>query len=182
VVIDTTAVPSITLTYTATFTLAVAKAGSGSGTVISSPAGINCGKACAHKFASGSAITLTAKPAAGSRFAGWSGACTGTGACKLTVNASKRVTATFTVIPPPNTTVTGAFVTTGGGKATLDFKGSGGFGKLHFQCQLDSKGWQACSSPKTYTGLARGGHVFKVRAVDSRGKADPTPAQHTFKI
>jgi hypothetical protein len=182
VVLDTSGVPSITLTYTVTYTLTVARAGNGSGTVTSSPAGISCGTTCGHKFAVGSAVTLTAKPTPGSKFAGWSGACTGTGTCKVTVNANTSVTATFTVIPPPSTTVTGAFIDTGSRKATLNFKGSGGFGSLHFQCRLDSKSWQACTSPKTYTGLTRGHHVFSVRAVDARGKADPTPAQHAFTI
>jgi hypothetical protein len=182
VVTDTTGVPSITLTYTAEFALNVAKKGSGSGTVTSAPAGINCGKTCAKKFPSGSGVTLTAKPAPGSKFAGWSGACAGTGSCKLTVTAARSVTATFTAIPPPNTTITGAFIVTGGGKATLDFKGSGGFGRLQFQCKLDSKAWQACSSPKTYTGLAHGHHKFQVRAIDSRGKTDATPATRTFTI
>jgi uncharacterized repeat protein (TIGR02543 family) len=41
-------------------------------------------------------VTLTANPApAGSTFAGWSGACTGTGACVVTMTANRSVGATF---------------------------------------------------------------------------------------
>jgi hypothetical protein len=86
-------------TATATFesdkTLALAKAGSGSGTISSSPAGISCGLTCAHAFTHGTAVTLTATPSAGSSFAGWSGACSGTGPCTLTMGADQTATARF---------------------------------------------------------------------------------------
>ena len=79
---------------TTTATLTVAK--SGNGTVTSSLAGINCGGDCSESYASGAAVTLTATAAAGSTFTGWSGACTGTATCTVTMNAAKSVTATFT--------------------------------------------------------------------------------------
>ncbi len=44
---------------------------------------------------SGTSVTLTPTPAAGSVFAGWSGACTGTGACVVTMNAAQSVSAVF---------------------------------------------------------------------------------------
>jgi hypothetical protein len=77
------------------YTLEVKKAGSGSGEVTSSPAGIACGGACTAKYAENTKVALTAKEAAGSTFAGWSGACTGTGSCEVTMSAAKSVTATF---------------------------------------------------------------------------------------
>jgi hypothetical protein len=40
-------------------------------------------------------VTLTAAAASGSTFAGWSGSCTGTGSCVLSMTASRSVTATF---------------------------------------------------------------------------------------
>ena len=47
-------------------------------------------------------MTLTATPAAGSSFTGWSGdLCTGTGSCVLTMSADRSVTATFDLVPPP---------------------------------------------------------------------------------
>ena len=81
-------------------TLTVAKAGSGSGTVTSTPNGIDCGATCAAGFDAGP-ITLTATPSAGSHFAGWSGACSGTGACTLTMDGDHAATATFEADPPP---------------------------------------------------------------------------------
>jgi uncharacterized delta-60 repeat protein len=86
-------------TATASFetdkTLTLTKAGGGTGTVTSSPAGISCGSACTHVFTHGTAMTLTATASAGSSFTGWSGACSGTGACILTMSADLTATATF---------------------------------------------------------------------------------------
>ena len=68
---------------------------SGSGTVTSAAAGINCGAACSGSYLSGTSITLTATPTNGSTFAGWSGACTGTGPCTVAMTVTRSVTATF---------------------------------------------------------------------------------------
>ncbi|HTJ41569.1 MAG TPA: choice-of-anchor D domain-containing protein [Kofleriaceae bacterium] len=84
---------------TNTYTLAVARSGTGGGVVTSAPAGIDCGATCSASFAYGTAVTLTATPSAGSSFGGWSGACTGTGTCSITIAQAANVTATFTIIP-----------------------------------------------------------------------------------
>ena len=81
------------------FQLSVQVAGGGSGTVSSSPAGINCGQLCSASFASGIVVTLAASPAANSFFAGWSGACSGVGACKITLSQNSSATATFSDSP-----------------------------------------------------------------------------------
>jgi hypothetical protein len=75
--------------------LTVSKSGNGSGTVTSSPAGINCGATCAADYDAGSVVTLTAAPSTGSSFTGWSGACSGTETCTVTIDAAKSVTASF---------------------------------------------------------------------------------------
>jgi hypothetical protein len=88
-----------TATFTlSTHTLTVTRAGTGTGSVTSSPAGVNCGADCSEIYNYGTVVTLTATPATGSIFAGWSGgACTGTGTCVTTVTAAAAVTATFTL-------------------------------------------------------------------------------------
>ena len=91
----------ITGSSTTSFTLTVTKSGTGTGTVTSSPAGISCGPTCSANFDSGAVVNLTATPDSGSTFAGWSGACSGTGACSMTMDAAKSVSANFTASPGP---------------------------------------------------------------------------------
>ena len=76
-------------------TLTVGRSGLGGGTVTSSPAGITCGADCTEAFAAGAVVTLTATPDGTSSFAGWSGACSGTGTCTVTMDADRAVTAGF---------------------------------------------------------------------------------------
>lgn len=83
------------------FTLAVSKTGTGSGTVASSPGGISCGATCSALYSDGTSVSLTPTPASGSTFGGWAGACTGPGACILSMTGNKSVTATFTADTPP---------------------------------------------------------------------------------
>src|ERR1019366_2893636 len=90
---------SVTATFSASTSspvqLTVQNAGTGAGTVTSNPSSINCGQTCTASFASGTSVTLTATPNTGFTFTGWSGACTGTGTCSLTLTADTSVTATF---------------------------------------------------------------------------------------
>ena len=51
-----------------------------------------------------------------------------------------------------------------------------------FQCKLDRRPWTACRSPLAYTRLKKGLHVFRVRARDAAGNADPTPAARSWRI
>ena len=82
--------------------LSVIKTGSGSGTVSSNPQGIDCGVDCFEAYATGTIVTLTATPAAGSRFVRWSEiGCPGTGPCTVTVQSALVVTATFDELNTP---------------------------------------------------------------------------------
>jgi hypothetical protein len=99
------------------YTLTVGKNGTGSGTVTSSPGAINCGATCSQTYTQGTVVTLTPTPTAGSTFAGWSGDCTGTGACTVTMSQARSVTATFNLVPvvppvvglPPSVPASGLF-------------------------------------------------------------------------
>jgi hypothetical protein len=51
-----------------------------------------------------------------------------------------------------------------------------------FACSLDQGVFTACSSPKSYTGLAVGQHTFRVQAVDAAGNVDATPASYPWTI
>lgn len=74
----------------------------GSGTVTSSPTGINCGVDCTESYTYGTDVELTADPAPGWNFSGWSVDLSGSANPEtITMNGSKNVTATFTG-PVPN--------------------------------------------------------------------------------
>lgn len=75
--------------------LSVTTSGSGVGTVTSAPAGINCGTTCSATFPAGSPVELSAAPATGSVFTGWSGDCAGALSCHLTMDVDRTVTAVF---------------------------------------------------------------------------------------
>ena len=91
-----------------TFALTVALAGAGSGSVASTPAGIACPSDCTESYPDGTLVDLTPTAAAGSRFTGWSGDCTGTGACTVTMSAARAVTATFVPLRTLTVSVTGS--------------------------------------------------------------------------
>jgi virginiamycin B lyase len=87
----------VTATFASTVTsVQLSVTSTGSGTVTSSPSGIACGTTCNASFASGAVVTLTAAPAAGYSFAGWSNAgCVGVETCVVTLKAATTVAASF---------------------------------------------------------------------------------------
>jgi YVTN family beta-propeller protein len=102
------AATSVTATFTAQYVLALTTIGSGS--IVAQPAPM------AGKYDAGTVVTLTATPASGSQFSGWSGACSGSNAtCSVAMDATKSVTATFIVPPPPPAQFTLTLNTVGNG-------------------------------------------------------------------
>jgi hypothetical protein len=75
--------------------LSVELGGDGNGTVTSSVAGIDCGSDCEEVYPADTVVTLTATPDSDSYFLGWSGACTGTDPCTLTLTAAQTAHADF---------------------------------------------------------------------------------------
>jgi hypothetical protein len=88
------------------FTLEVTLSGGGAGHVGSAPSGIDCGSDCSHLYAEGVSVTLTAAPDAASSFAGWTGDCSGTGACVIELTEDRFVGAAFDALPPRTLLVT----------------------------------------------------------------------------
>jgi hypothetical protein len=91
--------------------LSASVTGAGEGTVTSSPAGINCPEACKAELNEGATVLLTATPKAGSAFNGWTGACSGTGTCSVTLNAAASVAADF--VPAPSASAVSARIQAG---------------------------------------------------------------------
>jgi hypothetical protein len=89
-------------------------------------------------------------------------------------------TFTWTVdLDPPDTTITRlgstpstdvvSFVLTSNESAT-------------FECNLDGTGFVACASSFTTPSLSDGEHTLIVRAIDTAGNVDPSPASHTWLV
>jgi hypothetical protein len=90
--VATTRTSSITITPL--IRLAVKRSGTGAGTVTGN--GISCGRTCTAGFPAGTHVTLTAHAGHDSRFAGWSGDCSGHHRCSLTMSKARAVSARFT--------------------------------------------------------------------------------------
>jgi phospholipase C len=95
-VITVTAPETVAASFEATRGVSVALSGNGSGTVTSSPAGINCPTTCTAVFPDNTQVTLTETPGTNFYFGGWSGACSGTTTCSVTVSTAENITASFT--------------------------------------------------------------------------------------
>jgi uncharacterized repeat protein (TIGR02543 family) len=68
----------------------------GEGKITSTDNTLNCGETCQATYEADNTVTLTATPATGYNFAGWTGDCSGTSATTtVTMNAAKSCAATF---------------------------------------------------------------------------------------
>jgi hypothetical protein len=116
------------VTVVAPFDLAINVAGNGGGVVNANPPPnaaqcsngkgnriVNADLTTSSSYAPGTVVTLTAVPNANSVFAGWSGDCSGTGACVLIMDSDKSVTATFNLQTSTNFTLTIAKAGSGNG-------------------------------------------------------------------
>ena len=82
----------------------------------------------------------------------------------------------------PQTALTGgpaSSVPVNSATATFTFASQTG---ASFECSLDGGAWRTCGSPATYGGLANGTHTFAVRAVDTAGNVDGTPATRAWTV
>lgn len=103
-----------------TYVLTVSKTGPGAGRITSAPGGLDCGALCQSDFNTGVVVVLTAAANAGSTFAGWQGACSGAGACQVTVDAAKSVVAVFNLVAPLAQSITVETVGAGAGTVTSE--------------------------------------------------------------
>ncbi|NJD92276.1 MAG: choice-of-anchor D domain-containing protein, partial [Geobacter sp.] len=160
----------------ASLTVAKQSAGSGNGRITSTPAGIALqpsDSTATATFSSNITVTLTATPDNGSVFAGWSGDCSGSGSCSVTMSQARSVTATFTyALPGAPTGVTAA---AGNGQATVSFTApaSNGGSAITGYTVISAPGGITASgaaSPIIVTGLTNGtAYTFTVTATNGNG-------------
>ena len=89
------------------------------------------------------------------------------------------VTAAADTTPPDTSIVSGPSGSTTSTTASLAFSATE---SATFECRLDAGAWSACTSPKAYTGLAVGVHTFDVRATDTAGNTDLSPASRGWTV
>ncbi len=88
----------------------------GAGSVHSHPSGIDCpARSCSATFSSGQTVTLTTSTDGGSHLITWTGDCSGTGQCPLTMDAAHEVGADFSGPSTPTLSIK----TTGSGSGTV---------------------------------------------------------------
>jgi YD repeat-containing protein len=94
---NVTANHTIAAQFSLAYLLSVSLNNTAGGVVTSTPTGINCGSTCSANYLAGASVTLTATANAAYNFTGWSGDCSGTGTCTLTMDSAKDVTANFVI-------------------------------------------------------------------------------------
>ncbi len=93
------------------YAIGVAKTGMGWGSITDDRGKLSCGADCSGTYDLNTPVVLTATPEPGNEFAGWSGACSGTGTCLVTASGVLNVTATFNVDPCSGTGALSATIT-----------------------------------------------------------------------
>ena len=81
----------------------------------------------------------------------------------------------------PNTTIT-AQPPNPTNQTSASFSFSSTEAGSSFQCSLDGAPFAACTSPRSYTGLADGAHTFDVQATDPAGNMDASPASYGWTV
>ncbi len=68
------------------------------------------------------------------------------------------------------------------GSRTASFEFSASKAGTQFQCRLDGGDFSPCTSPQEFGNLPEGTHTFEVRAFDSNGNVDGSPAVYTWTV
>ena len=68
------------------------------------------------------------------------------------------------------------------GSRTASFEFTASKAGTQFQCRLDGGDFSPCTSPQQFGNLPEGTHTFEVRAFDSKGNVDGSPAMYTWTI
>ncbi|MEH3053951.1 MAG: OmpA family protein [Patulibacter minatonensis] len=83
--------------------------------------------------------------------------------------------------PPTTTFPTKPAATTNSTTANFTFA-TNESGGVTYECSLDGVAFAACTTPKSYTGLADGSHTLRVRATDVVGNVESPAASYTWVI
>jgi Divergent InlB B-repeat domain len=148
------------------------------GQVTSTPVSIDCGVAattCSAQLPAGTSVSLTATPVAGYQFIGWSGVCSGMGACVVTMSSANSVTASFL----PATTA--AWVVQLGWAASSG--AVAGYRLYHGSASGNYTDGLTVSSPNaSFPTTVPGLHYFAVSALNSAGAESARSAEISVNV
>lgn len=130
-------------------------------------------KTCEVELAEGKKVTLSAAPLGEYVFQSWSGACSGSGSCEVTMTEAKSVQATFHNPPPTVPTISSptngqVFEWTAEESISVSFTDSDPT-IVGFRCSVDLGSSVSCASPWTTPKLSPGEHKVTVSALDGGG-------------
>jgi hypothetical protein len=161
---------TITQQGTPQYTISVVKDGTGVGTVISRDGKINCGSFCAAVYPARTSVILQPAPGAESVFTWWTGACTGTDNCTLTVSSDATASAIFdkqwlgitwpepgTIIKGNRASVTGIVITDSGPDVGVTVNG--------YPATIYGDQFIVNNVP-----LVEGANTLKAKAIDAKGR------------
>lgn len=98
---------------------------------------------------------------------------TGSAAFTLKVDMTAPVTSITSAAPSSTTSSNATF--------SFDVLDSGS-GTARTECSLDGSAFATCTSPRNYTALSVGAHVFTVRAVDNAGNVEAIAASQSWSV
>jgi hypothetical protein len=97
-----------------------------------------------------------------------------------TTEVTQQVGTALSSADAPDTAIASTPPNPSSNPVSFTFGGTGN--TAAFKCQIDDGEYLPCSSPQQYTDLSKGSHVFRVKAIDSRGFADLSPATYTWTV
>jgi hypothetical protein len=174
------------------YTLTIQKQGAGTGSVTSTDGGIHCSPDCSETYTEVTQVTLTATPANGAEFTGWTGCLPSQNnpwTCTVTMNEQRTIVAAFQneTLPP-----VGSVVINGGAEATKSTSStltltatdsSGGPIQMCISNTTTCSAWTSFAPTKSWT-LSRGNGIKTVRVWfrDKWRNANPTPYSDTILL
>ena len=97
------------------------------------------------------------------------------------LNADKALDKIDALVAPETSIDSGPSGTTTDTSASVTFS-SPAKNPVSFECRVDGAAFAACTSPLNFSGLTLGAHTVEVRAKDTPGNVDPTPATASWTV
>ena len=109
-------------------------------------------------------------------------ACADEKSAKIPVKKTVEIPVVVDETAPSTSLANTPFALTNQSTASFTFSGKDDTALDRFACRIDAGGWKTCTSPKNIVSLAAGTHRFEVKAIDTAGNEDATPAAWAWTV